>query len=141
MRVLVLGATGMLGHDLIGTAPPGIALFPFSRAQLDITVSNALAATVKDAKPDVIINAAAYTAVDKAESDPGRCYSVNLHAVGELGRIAVRNGAAVAHVSTDYVFDGEASQPYTESSQTHPMNVYGASKLAGEEALLRTGAT
>jgi dTDP-4-dehydrorhamnose reductase len=140
MRALVLGAGGMLGHDLVRAAPSGTELHPFSRQQLDITDAPALAARVSALRPDVILNAAAYTAVDRAEAETKQAWRVNAEAVGELGRIAADAGARLVHFSTDYVFDGNASRPYQEDSPTDPVNAYGASKLAGEEALRRSGA-
>src|SRR5690242_2664549 len=140
MRALVLGAAGMLGHDLVRAAPSGTELHPFTRRELDITDAAALTARVTDLRPEVIINAAAYTAVDRAESERDVCFRVNAQAVGELGRIAAAAGARVVHFSTDYVFNGKASQPYREDSPTDPVNAYGASKLAGEQALERSGA-
>jgi dTDP-4-dehydrorhamnose reductase len=140
MRAMVLGAGGMLGHDLVATAPPGATLFPFTRAELDITATKSLTVAVADVRPDVIINAAAYTAVDRAESEAAHCFRVNAEAVGELGRIAAHAGAQVVQFSTDYVFDGTSSDPYEEESPTHPINTYGASKLAGETALTQSQA-
>ncbi len=141
MRVMILGAGGMLGHDLVVTAPRGVRLFPFTKAELDLTDSKSLAATVADLRPDIIINAAAYTGVDRAESESELCFRVNAGAVGELGQIAARAGVRVVHFSTDYVFDGQSTEPYTEESPTHPINTYGASKLAGENALKESEAT
>src|SRR5207244_1021462 len=112
-------------------APPDMTLFPFPRGDLDITDTEALAATVREVRPDVVINAAAYTAVDRAESEAEAAFRVNGAAVGELGRIAREAGARVIHFSTDYVFDGTSAEPYTEESPPNPLNVYGASKLAG----------
>src|SRR5882762_1390788 len=106
MRAMVLGAAGMLGRDLVATAPPGVTLLPFTRAQLDITDTRAVAAKLAELEPDVVINAAAYSAVDRAESEPQLALRVNGPAVGELGQIARGAGARVIHFSTDYVFDG-----------------------------------
>jgi dTDP-4-dehydrorhamnose reductase len=139
-RALILGAAGMLGHDLVATAPHSVALFPFPKTELDITDAGALAAIVAEARSDLVINAAAYTAVDRAESEPEVAFRVNGAAVGELGRIARQAGARVIHFSTDYVFDGTSAEPYTEESPPNPINVYGASKLAGETALRASGA-
>ena len=111
MRAMILGAGGMLGHDLVAAAPPGITLFLYTRADLDITDKASLTARVAEAQPEVVINAAAYTAVDRAESERELAFRANAEAVGELGRIAARVGARVVHFSTDYVFDGTASQP------------------------------
>jgi len=140
MRVLLLGAGGMLGHDLAATAPLDVALVPTTRTALDITDAAALARRVAEVQPDVIVNAAAYTTVDKAESEPDLAFRVNGQAVGELGKIAARSGIKVVHFSTDYVFDGTATVPYAEDAEPNPINVYGASKLAGETALQASGA-
>jgi len=140
MRAMLLGAGGMLGHDLAATVPATVTLFPYTKAELDITDEKALAATIATVKPDVVINAAAYTAVDRAETERDLAFRVNAEAVGALGRIARSNGARVIHFSTDYVFDGEAIDPYTEESPTNPVNMYGASKLAGENALRQSEA-
>jgi len=140
MRVMVLGAGGMLGHDLVAAAPRAIELIALTHQQLDITESKALEETVTDSNPDIIMNAAAYTAVDKAESDRARAFEVNSAAVASIGGAAVRVGAKVVHFSTDYVFDGTATEPYTEDAAPSPISVYGASKLAGEQALLQSGA-
>ena len=140
MRALILGAGGMLGRDLVGLAPPGIAVLPFTHADLDITSAPALAAVVARERPDLIVNGAAYTAVDRAESERDACYRVNAEAVSELGALGARARIKIVHLSTDYVFDGSASEPYAEDSPTDPVNTYGAAKLAGERALLRSGA-
>ena len=140
MRALILGAGGMLGHDLVRSAPREVELHPLARADLDITDTAALAARVSALKPHVILNAVAYTAVDRAETERERSYRVNALAVGELGRIAAEASARVVHFSTDYVFNGRASQAYREDSPTDPVNAYGASKLAGEQALAKSGA-
>src|SRR5690348_15173096 len=139
MRALILGAGGMLGHDLVRTAPR-IDLQSLTRQQLDITDTAALARRVTELRPDIILNAAGYTAVDRAEAEREQAFRVNAEAVGELGRIAARTGARVVHFSTVYVFDGTASEPYREDSPTKPVNAYGESKLAGEEALKAGGA-
>jgi dTDP-4-dehydrorhamnose reductase len=140
MRALILGAGGMLGHDLVRTAPTDLDVRPLTKSDLDITDTTSLAALIGHLKPAVIVNAAAYTAVDRAEAEREQAFRVNAEAVGELGRIAARTGARVVHFSTDYVFDGTASEPYREDSPTQPVNAYGESKLAGEEALETSGA-
>ena len=138
MRVLLLGASGMLGHDLVGTAPENVTLLPLSRQELDVTNQPALAEAVAHAEPDLIVNAAAYTAVDRAESEPSNAFRVNHEAVVEIGRLAAQHRSRVVHFSTDYVFDGAASMPYSENAAPNPINVYGASKLAGENDLRTT---
>jgi dTDP-4-dehydrorhamnose reductase len=140
MRVMLLGAGGMLGHDLVATVPAAVTLLPFTKGELDITDATALAATIARVKPDVVMNAAAYTAVDRAETERDLAFRVNAEAVGALGRIARQAHLRVIHFSTDYVFDGSSKEPYTEDSPTNPINVYGASKLAGEAALRESGA-
>src|SRR5437867_491914 len=110
MRVMLLGAGGMLGHDLAATAPAGAILLPFTRTTLDITDGKALSATVAAEKPDLVINAAAYTAVDRAESERDLAFRVNAEAVEALGRIARANGIRVVHFSTDYVFNGRSME-------------------------------
>ena len=135
MRVVLLGAGGMLGRDLAAAAPSGTELHAFTHHDLDITDSAALGARIAAARPEVIINAAAYTAVDRAETETEQAHRVNAVAVGELARQAARTGARLVHFSSDYVFSGSASRPYGEADPTDPINVYGATKLAGERAL------
>ncbi len=122
-RVLLLGAGGMLGHDLVATAPPEVTLVPLSRAQLDITQGDAVAATLGEVRPNVVINAAAYTAVDRAESERDTAMRVNGAAVGALGRNAHLVGARVIQFSSDYVFDGTATQPYSETGAANCSSV------------------
>jgi len=140
MRVLLLGAGGMLGQDLVATTPQEVSLFPLTHAALDITDAESVRACVEQFHPELIINAAAYTAVDKAETEPQLAFRINGDAVEQLGRLVAAARARLLHFSTDYVFDGRASQPYREDAETRPLNQYGASKLAGEQALKRSGA-
>ncbi len=140
MRVLLLGAGGMLGHDLAASAPPKVTLVPLTRAQLDITRNAAVAAALAELRPDVVINAAAYTLVDRAEAESQAALAVNGAAVGQLGRLAREAQARVVHFSTDYVFDGTATVPYGEECPRHPVNAYGMSKAAGEKNLQSSGA-
>jgi dTDP-4-dehydrorhamnose reductase len=140
MRVVLLGAGGMLGRDLARTAPDDVVLLPFTRAELDITDYGALEITIARLRPHVVVNAAGYTAVDKAEAEPDIAFRVNSEAVSRLGAVAAVHGTRVVHFSTDYVFDGLAVAPYDEYAPTNPVNVYGASKLAGETGLLQSGA-
>lgn len=135
MKVMIAGAHGQLGRclqdRLAGTDHEVVAV---GRAELDITNTDAVSRFVSDTKPDVIINAAAYTAVDKAESERELAFAVNEGAVANLARAADQVGALLVHVSTDYVFDGTSSRPYQEADAVNPMGVYGESKLAGEQA-------
>lgn len=138
-NVLVTGANGQLGSELRrATADHNDILnFIFTDvAELDITDIQAVDEFVKNNKIRYIINCAAYTAVDKAEDDTELCYKINKDAVRNLGIAAANNQAKVIHVSTDYVFDGTGSRPYTESDQVCPKSVYGKSKQEGESALL-----
>ena len=140
MRVLLLGAGGMLGQDLVATTPKEVSLVPLTHAALDITDAESVRACVKQFRPELIINTAAYTAVDKAETEPQLAFRINADAVEQLGRVAAAARARLLHFSTDYVFDGTASQPYREDAEPAPLNQYGASKVAGERALKQTDA-
>ena len=136
MKLLITGANGQLGQALQrAQAMMGgdIDILAVSRAELDIGDADAVAAFVDAAKPDLLINAAAYTAVDKAESDIDAAFRINGDAVGYLSRAASAVGARFVHVSTDFVFDGEAGRPYRSDAPTAPLGVYGASKRRGEE--------
>jgi len=140
MRVMILGAGGMLGRDLALAPPSGISPVTFRRADLDITNTDRLARTVSKLHPSVVINAAAYTAVDRAEAESHVAFAVNATAVGALGQISAEQGARVLHLSTDYVSTERRTNRYGEEHATNPVNVYGASKLAGEIALSQSGA-
>src|SRR5712692_9721032 len=140
VRVLLLGAGGMLAHDLAAHAPPEVALTPLTRAQLDVTEQSAVARAIRDLAPAVVINAAAYTRVDDAERERDLAFAVNGVAPGAIGRAAAAVRATVVYFSTDYVFDGTADAPYHEEDQTNALNVYGASKLEGERTLAASGA-
>lgn len=140
MRVLLFGSAGMLGHDLAATAPSAVSLVPFRRQDLDITDITRVRSVIRDLSPDAVVNAAAYTAVDRAETEGDQADLVNGTAVGAIGVSARAVGARVVHFSTDYVFDGTSKVPYSEDAPTNPLNRYGASKLAGEVALHQSGA-
>lgn len=133
MKLMVTGAAGMTGSELVAQATDlGWHVVPFDRNALDITDPGLVADAVARAEPDVIINAAAYTAVDAAESEPERAMEINGTAAGSLARAAESCGAAIVHVSTDYVFDGQKTTPYKPADAVDPIGVYGESKLAGE---------
>ncbi|WP_263374303.1 dTDP-4-dehydrorhamnose reductase [Granulicella aggregans] len=139
-RFLVTGASGQVGGELLHTlAPFGQVIAPL-RADMDLANPDSVRAFVRDAKPDWIVSAGAYTAVDKAESEPELAYAINRDAVAAMGVEAKALGASVLHFSTDYVFNGEGTVPWVEDDPTGPLGVYGASKLAGEQALLESGA-
>ncbi len=135
MNILLLGSTGQLGHELARHLPSLGRVFAFSRTELDITDHQAVADVISNNAPDVIINAAAYTAVDKAESAQALAYAVNSDGVAHLAKLAEQVNAWLIHYSTDYVFDGLKQAPYVETDTTSPINIYGASKLAGEHAI------
>ncbi|KGR34523.1 dTDP-4-dehydrorhamnose reductase [Vibrio campbellii] len=135
IKVLVIGSRGQVGTCLVSqlTQRADVELFTFDRQELDITNSNSVISCVESVQPNVIINAAAYTAVDKAEQDSQQCYAVNADAVESLAKAASKVGALMLHISTDYVFDGESDKPYTELDAENPQSVYGKSKLEGEK--------
>jgi len=132
---LVLGAGGQLGRELLATAPAEFTLRAATREQLDITDASAVATLLQREKPDVLINAAAYTAVDKAESEPALAFAINAEAPGLLAQWCAAHGSQFVHVSTDFVFNGRSQAPYVESDTTEPLGQYGLSKLAGEQAV------
>ena len=136
--ILITGSNGQLGSEMriVSTKSPEHHYLFTDVAELDITNSDALNAFVKKNKVDVIVNCAAYTAVDKAEDDVDFCYKINAEAVRNIAIAAAKFNAKVIHVSTDYVFDGTSFIPYTEEMPVCPTSVYGKSKLAGELLLL-----
>ncbi|CAA9304569.1 MAG: dTDP-4-dehydrorhamnose reductase [uncultured Gemmatimonadaceae bacterium] len=134
-RYLLFGAGGQLGVELARAIAPLGAVRALARRDVDVGDAAAVRAAVRAARPTVVLNAAAYTAVDAAESDAERCALVNAVAPGTIAAAAEEVGAAVVHFSTDYVFDGAARTPYRETDPTHPLGVYGATKLAGEAAV------
>jgi len=134
VTVLVIGAAGQLGRALVATAPPSQRVVAFERRDLDLTDGRAIEARVVEVAPNLVFNAAAYTAVDAAESNAQIAEAVNATAVGQLAAAARAVGARLIHVSTDYVFDGLSSHPYAPDAETQPQNVYGRTKLAGEAA-------
>lgn len=139
MRTLIFGKDGQLGHALLGecaTGAPHLDVVAHGRGDTDLSVPGAVTDTLEAVVPKLIVNAAAYTAVDRAEEEPQLAQRVNADAVAEMGRYAARAGVALIHVSTDYVFDGASDQPYREDDATGPLNRYGQSKLDGERYLL-----
>ena len=133
--ILVTGAQGQVGYELMRQAPRSMQVIGLGSDELDIRNAAAVEQCIAQLQPDVIINAAAYTAVDKAEGEPEKAYAVNGEGVANIARSAERHGACVLHISTDYVFAGDGKRPYREEDPVAPINVYGASKLAGEQAL------
>ncbi|MGM3193018.1 dTDP-4-dehydrorhamnose reductase [Dickeya dadantii subsp. dieffenbachiae] len=137
MKVLLTGANGQLGRCFQDRLPDGWSVLATDTDSLDITDEAQVQATVKSWQPDAIVNAAAYTAVDKAESEPALAACINVAGPEYLARAARQLGARFIHVSTDYVFDGTATRPYSETDATHPLGVYGQTKLDGERAVLK----
>lgn len=139
MKVLVAGAGGQVGRELCRTAPPDVQLLAMGRAELDVGDFGAIQRVVSSFGPDVVMNAAAYTAVDAAESSPEVAALVNATGPRLLAKaVAHRPGCRLVHVSTNYVFDGDCSQAYGTNAPPNPQNVYGRTKLAGERAVLET---
>lgn len=140
-NILITGSNGQLGNEIkrVSVSHEDNFKFFFTDVnELDITNREAVESYLKENNIKYIVNCAAYTAVDKAEDDVELCYKINRDAVANLGIAAANNGAKVIHVSTDYVFDGTASNPYQETDATNPQSVYGKSKQEGEEILLET---
>lgn len=137
MKLLVTGNSGQLARSLADRSAtrPGIDLVTIGRPELDLEVPGSAADVINIDSPDVVINTAAFTDVDGAEEQPLRAQRINGEAAGEIAAAAASVGAAIIQISTDYVFDGNASRPYAEEAPTRPLNAYGRSKLAGEEAV------
>jgi len=135
MNVMLLGAKGQLGSELISTLPKGIKLFTYDVKALDISNKEQARTVIMEQKPEVIINAAAYTAVDKAESEREKAYQVNVTGAKNLAELAKENNARLIHISTDFVFDGLATSPYKEDSPTNPVSYYGETKSLAEKAI------
>ena len=140
MRILLLGVEGQLGTELRRTAPPGAELIAPRQAEADFTRLPELRDLVRAARPQAILNAAAYTAVDRAETESALARTINAEAPALLAAEAARLGAAIIHYSTDYVYGGDRAAPWTEDDEPSPCNVYGASKLDGDRAVLGSGA-
>lgn len=133
MRLVVTGAGGMVGSEVSRQAMRrGWDCIAFTRSDLDISEDSAVSSAIITAKPDVVINAGAYTAVDRAEAEEDKATLVNGHGAANVARAAQAAQAGIIHISTDYVFDGEANEPYRPSDRTNPINAYGRSKLSGE---------
>jgi dTDP-4-dehydrorhamnose reductase len=140
IRIVVTGASGQVGGELLQSlASLGDVLAP-TRAEMDLTDPTSIQTYLRATSPHWIVNPAAYTAVDMAESEPELAHAINAVAPGVLGREAVDLDAKVIHFSTDYVFTGKGTAPWLETDPTGPLGVYGATKLAGEQALLASGA-
>jgi len=137
MRLLITGWQGQLARSLVEAAAvrPEITALALGRPALDLCARPSILRTLTEHTPDIVINTAAYTAVDKAESEPEAAFKLNRDGAGMLAEAAALRGVPIIHISTDYVFDGTKPGPYVETDPTAPRNVYGASKLAGEQAV------
>jgi dTDP-4-dehydrorhamnose reductase len=135
MRVAVTGRNGQLALSMLERAPEGVEVVTLGRPQFNLSDSTAISPTIVAARPDIVINAAAYTAVDQAESEPDNAMRINGDAAGDVALAAAALGIPVIQISTDYVFDGSLARPYVETDAVSPISVYGESKLAGERAV------
>jgi dTDP-4-dehydrorhamnose reductase len=150
VRILLVGANGQVGHELRRSLAPLGDVVATTRSgrldddtaceTLDLASTDAIEPLVERVAPDLVVNAAAYTAVDRAESEPEPAMRVNAEAPTRLATVCARRGTPLVHYSTDYVFDGSATMPYAEDAPTAPLGVYGVSKLRGEEAVRVSGA-
>lgn len=138
MRIAVTGRQGQVVTSLVEVAQslPDVEIIPVGRPELDLADLATIAPALEAAAPDLVVSAAAYTAVDKAEDEKDAAFQVNAHAAGEVARVARQQGVPLIHISTDYVYAGNLPGPLTEDTPVAPANVYGASKLAGEQAVL-----
>lgn len=137
MKVVITGAGGQLARALVRAAPPDWETVALGRAELDLSDPASIAAALDRHAPDLILNAGAYTAVDRAESEPELAFAVNRDGPGALARWTAEKGVRLAHVSTDFVFNGQGARGYRPDDPTDPLGVYGASKCAGEVAVAR----
>jgi dTDP-4-dehydrorhamnose reductase len=134
-KIIVVGAAGQLGRELLHTAPDDIECIGLTRAELDVSDADAVNKCLQYHQPEQVVNAAAYTAVDKAESEADAARRGNVDAPANLARACATNNIRLIHVSTDFVFDGAASSPYLPQAATAPLGEYGRSKLLGEQAV------
>jgi len=139
MKILLTGKNGQVGWELQRTLAPLGEVVAVDRLKLDLGNPDSIRSVIREVKPDLIVNPAAHTAVDKAESEPELAMAVNGIAPGVMAEEAKKLGAAMVHYSTDYVFDGTKTSPYTEEDIPNPINVYGKTKLAGEQAIQAVG--
>lgn len=138
MRIVVTGRTGQLAAALSEQSldSPKVELLTLGRPEFDLESAAAIVKQIEILKPDLVINTAAYTAVDKAEAEPGRAFAINRDGAALVAHAASKMNVPLVHISTDYVFDGRKADPYAEQDETGPLNVYGQSKLEGERAVL-----
>jgi dTDP-4-dehydrorhamnose reductase len=139
-RILLVGRTGQVGYELRRCLAPFASLTTVDFPEVDLTRPESIRPLIRETRPDAIINAAAYTAVDKAETETAKATAINAEAPAVMAQEARELGAMLVHYSTDYVFDGAATQPYVETDAANPLGAYGKSKLAGDQAVIASGA-
>ena len=139
MKIVLLGKNGQVGHELQRTLLPMGQVIALGREEADLSNRTQLQGVLAQHTPDIIVNAAAYNAVDKAESDEATAFGINAEAVGLMAEHSRQSGALLVHYSSDYVFDGEVPAPYVETDATNPLSAYGLSKRAGEQAIEQSG--
>ena len=137
MKILVTGSKGQVGSELCRSLPTLGEVVALDRTGMDLSRSDEVRHVLRELRPDVVVNAAAYAAVDQAETEPQLARLVNALAPAAMAEELRRTGSWLVHYSTDYVFDGKKPTPYTEDDEPFPLNVYGASKLEGERAMVR----
>ncbi|MFM7027209.1 MAG: dTDP-4-dehydrorhamnose reductase [Chakrabartia sp.] len=135
IRALIVGRHGQVAHQLLAQAGSDMDVTALGRPELDLARANSVLEAARRLAPDIIINAAAYTAVDRAEAEPKACYAINRDGAAAAARAAAEIGVPFLHLSTDFIFDGAQAAPYGEEDAPHPLSVYGASKWAGEQAV------
>ena len=135
MKILITGAQGQVGKELVSIAEQHYDVIAAGRDELDITQAKSVAEYIKSSQPDIVINAAAYTAVDKAEEDQERAYAINRDGAKNLATACAQHNIPLLHISTDYVFDGSKIDAYSETDNVTPLGIYGESKWQGEEAI------
>lgn len=140
MKLMLTGAAGLVGHALAQSLQSVGEVIALQRAQMDLGDLDGVRALIRAVRPDIIVNAAAYTDVERAEEARELAFLINARAPAVMAEEAAKLGAAIVHLSTDYVFDGEKAGPYDENDRPAPLNIYGASKLAGEIAVAESGA-
>jgi dTDP-4-dehydrorhamnose reductase len=138
MKVLVIGSSGQLARSLASTRRPGIEVTTVGRPVLDLRIPSTIERAVAAHRPDLIVNAAAYTAVDRAESEPEFAHAINARGAGLLASVSAAAGLPLIHVSTDYVFNGRSTRPNVEDDAVDPLNVYGSTKAEGEQRIVET---
>ncbi len=141
LKILLTGKTGQVGAELAALLPRLGEVAAYDRHELDLSNPEQVRRAIRDVQPNVIVNAAAYTSVDQAEKEENQAQIINVDAPALMAEEAKRIGATLVHYSTDYVFDGSSSFPYSETDSPNPINVYGKTKLAGEEAIRAVGAS